>query len=149
MTRWGLCQDNLALQHLHSWPVAWSGAWGVVQLPIMLCTLCTDIDAVVLQVQLKGDVDELLDGFAPVRRRLPKVTAICKSEWGSNPLTRGSYSYPAAGSGLADIELLAEPVLRDGRPVLLFAGEATHASHYGTASGAFLTGEREADRLLT
>jgi monoamine oxidase len=104
--------------------------------------------AFAVQAELRGDIDGLLDAFPPVRRRLPGIRAVHRSEWGSNPLTRGSYSYPAAGSGLEDIGVLAQPVCCDGRPVLLFAGEATHTSHYGTASGAFLTGEREADRLL-
>ena len=45
---------------------------------------------------------------------------------------------------------LAEPLLdqEDGRPLVLFAGEATHAEHYGTAHGAFMSGVREAERLL-
>ena len=104
--------------------------------------------AATVQAELRGDIDALLDTFPPVRQRLPAITAVHRSDWGSNPLTQGSYSYPAAGSGLTDIGILAEPVCRKGRPVLLFAGEATHPSHYGTASGAFLTGEREVDRLL-
>lgn len=33
-------------------------------------------------------------------------------------------------------------------PVLLFCGEATSRDHYGTTAGAFLTGQREARRLL-
>jgi monoamine oxidase len=73
----------------------------------------------------------------------------CRSQWGTNPLTRGSYSYPAVGSSLADIDLLAEPVGEKERPVLLFAGEATHPRHYGTTHGALLTGRREADRLIS
>lgn len=101
-----------------------------------------------LQAQLRSGVDQMIDAFPPVRRQLPDVTAVYRSNWGSNPLTRGSYSYPAASSSPGDTEALTQPLMRNGRPVLLFAGEATHASHYGTASGAFHSGEREADRLL-
>ncbi len=72
----------------------------------------------------------------------------CRSKWGTNPLTRGSYSYPAIGSSLADIDMLAQPVGGGPRPVLLFAGEATHPTHYGTTHGALLTGRREAERLV-
>ena len=74
--------------------------------------------------------------------------AQCRSKWGTNPLTRGSYSYPAIGSSLADIDVLAQPLGAGPQPVLLFAGEATHPQHYGTTHGALLTGRREADRLL-
>ena len=34
------------------------------------------------------------------------------------------------------------------RPVVLFAGEATHVHHIGTVHGACFTGEREAQRLM-
>ena len=46
---------------------------------------------------------------------------------------------------------LGEPLLDDknDQPLVLFAGEATHAEHYGTAHGAFMSGEREAERLLS
>ncbi len=101
-----------------------------------------------LQDELEADVSQLLDAFPPVRQQLPQVTGVFRTDWGSNPLTMGSYSYPAVGSALSDIAVLAQPVGAKDRPVLLFAGEATHPSHYGTAHGAFLTGEREANRLL-
>ena len=34
------------------------------------------------------------------------------------------------------------------RPVVLFAGEATHRQLTGTMGGAFMTGQREARRLI-
>ncbi|KAJ7533324.1 hypothetical protein O6H91_13G043300 [Diphasiastrum complanatum] len=88
------------------------------------------------------------------------LCSIKRSRWGTNPLFRGSYSYVAVGSSGADIELLAEPLPsqeQEGRassshaaPLLqlLFAGEATHRHHYSTTHGAYLSGVREADRLL-
>lgn len=36
----------------------------------------------------------------------------------------------------------------EGRPVVCFAGEATHRRLTGTMGAAFLTGQREARRLL-
>lgn len=32
--------------------------------------------------------------------------------------------------------------------MLLWAGEHTHSTRYGTVDGAIVTGEREADRIL-
>jgi spermine oxidase len=49
---------------------------------------------------------------------------------------------------------MAEPLPRgpeaDGTPPLrvLFAGEATHRTHYSTTHAAYLSGVREANRLL-
>jgi hypothetical protein len=44
---------------------------------------------------------------------------------------------------------LAAPLLGPaGEPRVCFAGEATCAAHMGTAHGAFMSGEREAARLL-
>ncbi|KAH7301580.1 hypothetical protein KP509_23G033200 [Ceratopteris richardii] len=92
------------------------------------------------------------------------VRGLKRSKWGSNPLFRGSYSYVAVGSSGADIDVLAEPLPRsapppdvavaslcptEGRPLqLLFAGEATHRHCYSTTHGAFLSGVREAERLM-
>lgn len=35
------------------------------------------------------------------------------------------------------------------QPVVLFAGEATHSKYYSTMHGALMTGQREAERLVT
>ncbi|KAJ4831116.1 putative polyamine oxidase 5 [Turnera subulata] len=85
-----------------------------------------------------------------------KFTKILKSKWGSDPLFLGSYSYVAVGSSGDDLDTLAEPLPKlgnlesaDSPPLqILFAGEATHRTHYSTTHGAYFSGIREANRLL-
>ncbi|KAJ4957885.1 hypothetical protein NE237_024996 [Protea cynaroides] len=88
-----------------------------------------------------------------------KFTRVLRSQWGSNPLFLGSYSYVAVGSSGVDLDLMAEPLPNSSysecvegasSPPLqiLFAGEATHRTHYSTTHGAYFSGLREASRLL-
>ncbi|KAF3794878.1 putative polyamine oxidase 5 [Nymphaea thermarum] len=89
--------------------------------------------------------------------RNAKIAKLLRSRWGTDPLFRGSYSYVAVGSSGEDMDLLAEPLPKmprdnyvlSGSPLqLLFAGEATHRTHYSTTHGAYFSGIREASRLL-
>ena len=75
---------------------------------------------------------------------IPNPVAMLKTGWYEDPFSRGAYSHVAPGAQIEDYELLAEPV--QGR--LLFAGEATHRLHPCTVHGAYLSGIREAQRLL-
>ncbi|XP_068648430.1 probable polyamine oxidase 5 [Aristolochia californica] len=83
-----------------------------------------------------------------------KFDRVLKSGWGMDPLFLGSYSYVAVGSSSDDLDSLAEPLPRasvEGQvpPLqILFAGEATDRTHYSTTHGAYLSGLREANRLL-
>uniref|UniRef100_A0A5B6YSJ9 Putative polyamine oxidase 5 n=1 Tax=Davidia involucrata TaxID=16924 RepID=A0A5B6YSJ9_DAVIN len=82
-----------------------------------------------------------------------KFTKVLKSQWGTDPLFLGSYSYVAVGSSGDDLDTMAEPLPQNssyGSPPLqiLFAGEATHRTHYSTTHGAYFSGLREANRLL-
>lgn len=65
------------------------------------------------------------------------------TRWFSDPWSRGSYSYGAVESHVWDRQKLGEPLGNR----LFFAGEATHAVHYGTVHGALLAGEREGRRI--
>ncbi|CAA0842096.1 Probable polyamine oxidase 5 [Striga hermonthica] len=96
------------------------------------------------------------NGNIPAGNRL-KFERVLRTQWGSNPLFLGSYSYVAVGSSIDDMDTLAEPLPKtdDGgddseAPLLqiLFAGEATHRTHYSTTHGAYFSGLREANRLL-
>jgi monoamine oxidase len=76
-------------------------------------------------------------------RTPPAPVATAMTDWTSDPLSFGSYSFVPVGASMDDMDTLAAPV--DGR--LLFAGEATFARYFGTAHGALLSGLREARRL--
>ncbi|PHT73535.1 putative polyamine oxidase 5 [Capsicum annuum] len=87
-----------------------------------------------------------------------KFTKVLKCKWGTDPLFLGSYTHIAVGSSGDDLDSMAEPLPEksgDGRKStschqlqVLFAGEATSRAHYSTTHGAYLTGLREANRLL-
>ncbi|XP_022852917.1 probable polyamine oxidase 5 [Olea europaea var. sylvestris] len=85
----------------------------------------------------------------------PKFDKVLRTKWGTDPLFLGSYSYVAVGSSCDDLDSLAEPLPNDSSssslssPLqILFAGEATHRTHYSTTHGAYFSGLREANRLL-
>ncbi|XP_073278938.1 probable polyamine oxidase 5 [Primulina huaijiensis] len=114
--------------------------------------------------------DQILDGFSttipnflPTKSQSQKNTnpnpnhfnysKVLRTQWGTNPLFLGSYSYVAVGSSIDDIDTLAEPLPQitnlESPPLqILFAGEATHRTHYSTTHGAYYSGLREANRLL-
>jgi len=75
---------------------------------------------------------------------LPAPLDAFATRWGSDPFTRGAYTYVAVGADPDDFAALAAPVA--GR--LLFAGEHTTSQRFGYADGALDTGVREAKRLL-
>lgn len=87
-----------------------------------------------------------------------RVKRIKRSRWATDPLFLGSYSYVAVGSSGEDLDRMADPLPRGSdadidagrtQPLrVLFAGEATHRTHYSTTHAAYLSGVREAERLL-
>jgi monoamine oxidase len=74
----------------------------------------------------------------------PEPTGALVTRWAADPYARGSYSFLAVGSSPADLHALAEPVGER----LLFAGEATHEEFFATVHGAYMSGVREAERIL-
>ncbi len=74
----------------------------------------------------------------------PAPTHFMRTRWTADSLSYGSYSYVPVGGNLDDMNLLAAPI----GDRLLFAGEATVPEYYGTVHAAFISGVREAKRLL-
>ena len=74
----------------------------------------------------------------------PAPTGALVTRWAADRYARGSYSYLAVGASPADQRALAEPATER----VLFAGEATEPEHFATVHGAYLSGVREAQRIL-
>ena len=92
---------------------------------------------------------EVVDRALAVVRRMygasvPEPSNVRVTRWGSDPFSRGSYSYVPAGAGMDNYDELARPV----GDRLLFAGEATNRRYPATVHGAYLSGVREAERVL-
>ena len=74
----------------------------------------------------------------------PPPTGALVTRWAADPHARGSYSFLAVGSSPDDMRNLAAPAGER----LAFAGEATNEEYFGTVHGAYLSGLREAERII-
>lgn len=72
----------------------------------------------------------------------PAETVITR--WRQEKFSGGSYSYIAVNGSGDDYHAMAEPVAER----IFFAGEATDASFFATVHGAYISGVREAERIL-
>lgn len=72
-----------------------------------------------------------------------KLVGHTVTRWKTDKYARGSYSFAKVGTTPRDYDKISEPV-----GTLCFAGEATHRKHPSTAHGAFMSGVREASRVI-
>ncbi|GFQ08531.1 lysine-specific histone demethylase 1 homolog 3, partial [Phtheirospermum japonicum] len=79
--------------------------------------------------------------YEPQGIKVPDPLQTHCTRWGSDPLSRGSYSNVAVGASGDDYDILAENV---GNGRLFFAGEATSKRYPASMHGALLSGFREA-----
>ncbi|XP_067647273.1 spermine oxidase-like [Eurosta solidaginis] len=83
--------------------------------------------------------------------QVPAPLNFLRTRWYTNPSFRGSYTFRTmyAEELRAGSWDLASPLAdeKNGKPSLLFAGEATHTHYYSTVHGAVESGWREAERL--
>ena len=89
-----------------------------------------------------SDTDTVAAVLATLGAPDPMGTVVTR--WAADPYARGSYSFLAVGSSPEDQRALAEPVSQR----VSFAGEATHEEFFATVHGAYLSGLREAQRIL-
>jgi monoamine oxidase len=97
------------------------------------------LDGLSVDRQAAAGADVLRGVYGP--RFTPPLAALA-SAWGADPLSRGSYSFTAPGSGPGDRTALGDPV--DGRPWL--AGEACHPTLHSTVHGAYASGRLAAEQ---
>jgi len=75
---------------------------------------------------------------------IPNPTNFLRTKWGQNINSYGAYSYPTNGSTSADFDTLSNEVNNK----VFFAGEHTEREYRGTVHGAYLSGIREADKII-
>lgn len=75
---------------------------------------------------------------------IPNPTHFLRTKWGQNINAFGAYSYPTNGATSADFDIMASEVNNK----LFFAGEHTERDYRGTVHGAYLSGIREADKII-
>eukprot|EP01135_Chromosphaera_perkinsii_P004398 Nk52_evm1s280 gene=Nk52_evmTU1s280 len=78
----------------------------------------------------------------------PEETLV--THWSQEEFTRGAYSYVAENASGYDYDLLAKSVSvdEDKPPTVFFAGEHTCRNYPATVHGAYLTGVREAGKIV-
>ena len=75
--------------------------------------------------------------------KTPSPLEVNQSRWNSDPFSFGTSSFLSTNSEPKDFVTLSESV----NDILFFAGEATNDKYPSTVHGAFLSGEREADKI--
>ncbi|XP_037958599.1 protein anon-37Cs isoform X2 [Teleopsis dalmanni] len=78
--------------------------------------------------------------------KVPYPKSILRSNWSNSACFLGGRPYFSVNSTINDVNILASPL--GDRAALLFAGDATTLSGFGTVDGARQSGIREAERLI-
>lgn len=94
------------------------------------------------EAQIIAEITPHLKTMFGPRAKVPKRAIVTR--WNGDPFARGAYSFAGVGSTEKDHEAMAQP---EGQR-LFFAGEHTHEKYRATVHGAYLSGIREADRIL-
>ncbi|TSK92915.1 Spermine oxidase [Bagarius yarrelli] len=123
----------------------------VARHPTVLCGWITGREALHMETLQDSEiVDTCVRSFTGWS--VPDVTQVLISRWGHDPHVLGSYTFvPHWVNGVKEHEALAAPLpfcSQDPKIKVLFAGEATHENFYTTTHGAYLSGVREAKRLI-
>jgi monoamine oxidase len=98
------------------------------------------------RVEAMGEGEALASALRALRvpfPSAPNAVAQLRSTWTTDPYARGSYSFVAVGSSLADRDALAAA---EGKR--FFAGEACSRPHAATVHGAWASGEAAANAVL-
>ncbi len=100
------------------------------------------LEDVTTEEAVQGAVDVLRSMYGS---NVPEPVGSSRSRWGAHPYTHGAFSYNRVGATSDDRDTLAMPVADR----LFFAGEATSRLRFGSVSGAYLSGLRAAEQIMT
>lgn len=148
-------RDNCELKDNNAWARDIFGFYADDSGPTVLLGWVVGPSARQMETFSDRDVENacmvVLNKFLGKMYNIPQPLCIARSKWHSNPHFRGSYSYHSirTENSNASPEHLTEPLVVDNRPVVMFAGEATHNHFFSTVHGGLETGWREANRIIS
>ncbi|XP_076240610.1 uncharacterized protein LOC143183085 [Calliopsis andreniformis] len=123
--------------------------------PRVLCAWISGKHAKEIELLSDNDISDglylLLEMFLSKTYNISKFDQMLRSSWYTDEYFRGCYSFRSKTTEKMNVESkdLADPITAtDGKPIILFAGEATHDHYFSTVHGAIETGFREADRII-
>lgn len=93
--------------------------------------------------QLKSEVTKTLRSMFGSKALAPN--AVLPSRWNADLFAGGAYSFASVGTSRKDFAVMGSPASKN----LYFAGEHTHELYRATVHGAYLTGVREAKRIVS
>ncbi|CAF1377521.1 unnamed protein product [Adineta steineri] len=132
--------------------LSYCGVLPSTNIPVLICWFAGPIALIIenLNEQIVGQIcHETICSYLKVDQNSYPLVRTLKSGWHSNKYIRGSYSYQSIHSNKQDEHELRTSYAPDGVQRILFAGEATHEQHYGTANAAFETGIEAAKKVLS
>ncbi len=90
-------------------------------------------------------IDEIMSHLRDIYGdNIPLPTHFLRTKWSTNKNSFGSYSYTSVDTKMEYFDDLAEEI--DDK--LFFAGEHTNIDYFSTAHGAYLSGVREANKII-
>ncbi len=123
----------------------WFNLYPYIQKPIILAFNAADFGT---ELETFSDEKIVADAMEVLRAMFsadaPEPESFQITRWIADPFAHGSYSFPAVGAPANARKILAQAV--ENR--LFFAGEATNSDYPATVHGAYLSGTREAEKVL-
>ncbi|XP_078332871.1 uncharacterized protein LOC111122529 [Crassostrea virginica] len=95
--------------------------------------------------EVKAKVKTVLEKFFGPQVQNRTIKQLKRSAWQGDENTIGVNSFPKVGTTAEDMKILSEPRC----PGLFFAGEYTIVEHMNTAHGAYLSGIRAAEQVMS
>ncbi len=124
----------------------WLSHSRALQVPVLVCFHAGDQAR---ELEALDDAATTAEAHAALKAMygtgFPAPLAAQITRWSKDPFTLGSYSFPAVGTSAATRRALFGP---DWQGRLVFAGEAASPDYFGTAHGAYLSGQAAALTIL-
>lgn len=145
-TFWEKDQKTISLERLNGSKDEFLNLYKYTNQPILLGSFTAATAASMEKWSDEQITNQVMEGLMQkYGSSIPLPTVSRVTRWGSDPYALGSFTAHSSASSADDILALGESV--NNR--LFFAGEATNPHHSASVHGAYMTGLREAQKIIS